>query len=567
MSWPWSLQWVKEYSRRDLAADLPAGLTIGVMLIPQGMAYAMLAGVEPIQGLYAAMIALFIYALLGTSRQLMVGPVAMDSLLVMAVVTGLAVERSEQYLALAMVLALMVGTIQVIMGLARMGFLVNFLSRPVLKGFTTGAPIIIAISQVKHLLGYDVASSQQVVVVVHDMLPKLGQTHLPTLAIGLGSIAVLILTKRFLPKVPGPLLVVLLSVPLVWWLNRIGFGDGIRIVGNVPQGLPSFDLPAFRWELVGQLWLGAVAIAIIGYMEGISLAKVYAEKYRQRLGDNQEMVALGLSNIGVSFFQGFPIGGSFSRTAVIEQAGVRTPLAGWFAALVLMLTLLLLTGLFHYLPKAVLAAVVIMAVQSLVRFGELRDLWRIKKSDGVLFLVTFLATLIFGALVGLAAGLVASTVPIFLRLARPHVAELGVMPDGLDYRNLSRYPQARRVPGILLLRVDASFCFLNAAYLRKTIFNAFLNRDVHSIVIDASSMNDLDGTAYSVLERIHEALAEKNMRFYITGLKGPVRDILQAGGLWEEMGQESFQLSPAKAVNHLQRNTDLLAECKDGAGI
>ncbi len=559
--WPWT----KGYSTVGFRGDLTGGLAVGVMLIPHAMAVAMIAGLPPIVGLYAAVGALLFFVPFATSRRLTVGPVALDSLLVLAVLTQLYEPGSNDYVIKAAALAAIVGALQVGLGLARLGFLVNFLSRPVLSGFMLGAPFIIGLAQLKHLVGIELPQSQQIYLVLAGAARNLGDIHWPTFAVGTSGILIQVALRKWKPMWPDILIMVVLMSIGCW---AFGWQDsGVAVVGQVPAGLPMPKLPMVTLAEIWRMLPSAFAIAIIGYMEGIAIAKVFAQKYQHRLDENREMVAIGMGNLGASLFRGYPIGGSFARTAVNDQAGARTPLANLIAAIVVIFTLLFLSRLFYFMPKAVLAAVVIVAVSKFVNVGPIRALFHIKRSDGLLAIATFVATLSLGVLWGLTIGVVASIIPTLMRLARPHAVELGLMPDGREYRDLARNRGAVRLPGIVLLRVDASFCFLNAGFLRDKIHDMTLDRDVRVMIIDASSINDLDSTAFDVLERVVESLQDRGIHLYITGVKGPVRDILKRGRLWEKIGPSHFYLNPHAAVQHIRHYTDLLSECSAGAGI
>ncbi|MEJ2162708.1 MAG: SulP family inorganic anion transporter [Robiginitalea sp.] len=369
------LEWMPRYQKKWLSGDLSAGLTVGIMLIPQGMAYAMIAGLPPVFGLYAAMVPQIIYALMGTSRQLAVGPVAMDSLLVASGLGALALSGIEEYIAMAIFLALFMGVLQLSFGLLRMGFLVNFLSRPVISGFTSAAAIIIGLSQLKHLLGTDIESSNQIHILLSNAAGTMGDTNLITLGIGVGAIILIRALKKVNPRIPGALVAVVAGAVLVYLLGL--FDNGVRIVGDVPSGLPAFELPALEAERISQLFPIALTLALIAFMEAISVAKAVEEKRGENNVDaNQELVSLGASNIIGSLFQSYPTTGGFSRTAVNDQAGAHTGLASLVSSAVVGLTLLFLTPAFYYLPNAVLASIIMVAVFGLIDLKYPRRLWK-----------------------------------------------------------------------------------------------------------------------------------------------------------------------------------------------
>jgi len=373
------LEWMPAYKKQWLTGDLSAGLTVGIMLIPQGMAYAMIAGLPPVFGLYAALIPQVIYALMGTSRQLAVGPVAMDSLLVASGLGALSLSGIEEYISMAIFLALFMGTLQFVFGLLRMGFLVNFLSKPVISGFTSAAAIIIGLSQLKHLLGTDIEGSNQIHILLANAAETLGDTNLITLGIGLGAIVLIKTLKKVNPKIPGALVAVIIGVVVVYFLGL--FNNGVRIVGDVPGGLPDLVLPTLDVSRISELFPIALTLALIAFMEAISVAKAVEEKRGEnRVNANQELVALGASNIVGSLFQSYPTTGGFSRTAVNDQAGAHSGLAALVSSAVVGLTLLFLTPAFYYLPNAVLASIIMVAVFGLIDLKYPRQLWKNRKS-------------------------------------------------------------------------------------------------------------------------------------------------------------------------------------------
>lgn len=545
--WIPALGWMRSYQREDLAGDLSAGLTVAVMLIPQGMAYAMLAGLPPVVGLYASVFPLLTYAFFGSSRQLAVGPVAMVSLLVATGVGAIAEPGSAEYVALAVVLAGMVGVLQLSMGLLRLGVLVSLLSHPVISGFTSAAAIIIGLSQLKHLLGVGLTSSPHLHELLIDAGSKLGSTHPLTLAIGVSALVILVLLKRWNPRFPGALTVVVLGTSATW---ALGLADrGVRIVGEVPAGLPAPSLPGLDLGRVGALLPTAIVIALVGFLESISVAKAFARRNRYEVDANQELRGLGLANIVGLFFGAYPVTGGFSRTAVNAQAGARTPLASAITAMVIGVGVVLFTPLFYYLPQAVLAAIVIAAVVGLIDVHEPVHLWKVKRSDAVLLGLTFVITLFVGIEEGIGVGVVASLALFVIRSTRPHNAVLGRLPDTTEYRNVKNYPEAEEVPGVLVWRFDASFYFANADYFRDQIDRILLeNGQVRAIVIDAGGINHIDASAEATLRDIHQRLESKAIALYFANVKGPVYRVLERGGLVSSVGAERFFLSVHAAV-------------------
>ncbi|PRQ00608.1 putative sulfate transporter [Enhygromyxa salina] len=539
-SWLPILTWLPSYRRADLPADARAGLTTAIMLIPQAMAYAMLAGLPPIHGLYAATVPLLAYAVFGSSRQLAVGPVAMDSLLVAVGVGAIATAGSPSYVASAILLAAMVGLTQLAMGLARLGFLVNFLSRPVISGFTSAAALIIGLSQLKHLLGIDLTGSSRVHEVVYEAGRRIAETSLPTLGIGVASVASLVVLKRLRPEFPRALAVVFVGTLLVWSLGLDA--RGVAIVGEVPRGLPRPALPVFDLAAMRALAPTALAIAFVSFLEAVSVGKAVVAKHAEpgapRIDANRELTGLGAANLLGSLFGGYAVAGGFSRTAVNAQAGARTQVAGLITAGVVVLTLVLLTPLFYYLPKAVLAAIIMTAVFGLIDLAMIRKLWTLERTELALLILTFAGTLALGIVEGIAIGVGASVVWFAARQARPHAVVLGRMPGTTDYRDVSRCPEAVATAGVIVLRVDAQLYFGNVEFLERTI-EGLLDEapDTRAIVIDAKAINRLDSSADTALGNIDETLAARGVTLHFAGVKGPVRDMMARSGLSERLGE------------------------------
>lgn len=543
---------LRGYSRADLRGDLPAGLTTAVMLIPQGMAYALLAGLPPIVGLYASTVPLVLYALFGTSRQLAVGPVAMVSLLVASGVGAIAAPGSAEYVGYAVLLMLMVGALQLVMGLARLGFLVNFLSHPVVSGFTSAAALVIGLSQLRHLLGVDSGGGHDVVSIVAGAVGSVSDWHLPTLALGLASIGLLVGLRRWKPAFPSALVAVILAT-----VGTVGLGleqGGVKVVGEVPAGLPGLVLPTLDGAALQALLPIALTIALVGFMESISVAKSFARRNRYEVDANQELVGLGLANVVGSLFQGYPVTGGFSRTAVNAQAGARTGVAALVTAAVIALTLALLTPLFHSLPKAVLAAIIMVAVAGLVDVREVRHLWKVKRGDLLQLVVTFVATLALGIEEGILTGVGTALLGFVIRTTRPHAAVLGRLPGTDVWRNVERYPQARPAPGVLALRVDAQLYFGNVTFLKGFVTAAVERREreggtpVRAVVLDASSINQLDSSAEAALGEILHDLRRQGRDLWLATVKGPVRDVMERSGFDRELGLDHITFSVEDAV-------------------
>lgn len=552
-----SLTWLRNYRKEDIKGDLSAGLTVGVMLIPQGMAYAMIAGLPPIYGLYASTVPLILYALFGTSRQLAVGPVAMVSLLTAAGVGALAEVGSQTFITLAITLALMVGLIQFLLGAFRLGFLVNFLSHPVISGFTSAAALIIGLSQLKHLLGVDIERSHHIHEILIQAFEQVGAINWFTLGIGLGGIILIVGIKRINRSIPGPLLAVLFGILVVF-----GFGlteYGVLVVGTVPEGLPAFSLPSVDRESLSALLPVALTISLVGFMESIAVAKAIQAKHRNyQVIPNQELIGLGLANMGGAFFQSYPVTGGFSRTAVNDQAGAKTGLASIISAALIILTLLFLTPLFYYLPKAILASVIMVAVFGLIDIKEAVHLWKSNRTDFAMLLVTFLATLSLGIEQGIGVGVVLSLIMVIYRSTRPHYAILGNIPGTPYYRNTDRFDQLKEREDTLIFRFDADLYFANTSFFKEKLAAEIAEKGdaLKNVVISAESISYVDSSAMHALEQVLEDLRKQNIRVLFSGVKGPLRDALTRAHLMEEIGNDNFYMNVEDAMTYLNNESD-----------
>ena len=519
-------------------------------MIPQGMAYAMIAGIPPIYGLYAAFIPQIVYSIFGTSRQSSVAPVAMISLLIGAGISEFAVQGSDSYVKLAILLATIVGILQLLFGLFRMGFLVNFLSQPVISGYTSSAAIIIGLSQLKHLLGVDMPSSNLIHEIAQQVIVHIGQLHLITISIGLLSIVLIVVLKKLNKALPGALIMVIAGISIVSIFDLETLG--VEIVGTVPEGLPAFNIPEITKSEVMNLLPLAMIISLIGFMESISIAKAIQSKKRNyKVSANKELLGLGFANLSGSFFGSFPVSGGFSRTAVNEQAGANTNLASWISAVLVGLTLLFFTPLFHNLPKSVLAAIIMVAVFSLIDLKSAVVLFKTSKKDFYMLIVTFLSTLIFGVQIGITTGVVLSLGLVIHRSDYPHLAELGKLPDSNYYRNLSRFPEAIERKDALVFRFDSELYFANINFFKERIEQMMTRKgdDLKVIVLNAQSIYALDSSAAKGLEEIVEDCRKRGIEFYMTEVIGPVRDMLQKTGLFEKIGNDHFKMRVQDALD------------------
>lgn len=546
------MSWIKDYKKEWFGGDLIAGLTVGVMLIPQGMAYSMLAGLPPIYGLYASTIPLIIYALFGTSRQLAVGPVAMVALLISSGVGALAELGSTEFITMAILLALMVGIIQFAMGVLRLGFLVNFLSHPVIAGFTSAAALIIGFSQLKHLLGIDIPRGK-----VHETLlnvfENFGDINMPTLLIGAVAIALLLIVKKVNKKIPGPLIVVLFGIGAVYLMGLAE--QGVKIVKDVPGGLDIFALPSIDMESISALLPIAFTIAFIGFMESIAVAKAIQAKHKDyEVSANQELIGLGLANILGSFFKAFPVTGGFSRTAVNDQAGAKTGLASIISALLIIITLLFLTEYFYFLPKAILAAIIMVAVFGLIDIKEAKHLWATDRKDFWLFMVTAIGTLTLGIEEGILLGVVLSIASLVYRVSYPHIAIMGRVPGSDQYRNIDRFSDLETYDDKLIVRFDAQLYFANANYFRDFVKRE-LNEQakVRYLIFDARAVNNIDSSAVHMLKDLIQDLAEQDIEMHLVNVKGPMRDVLKKNHITELLGEDRFHLKLQNAVDYIDK--------------
>jgi sulfate permease, SulP family len=527
--------WAPRYDRRDLRSDLGAGLTIGAMLVPQGMAYALLAGLPPEVGLYASIVPVLLYAIFGTSRQLAVGPVAIVSLVTASALAPLYEQGTSGYLSAAALLALMVGVIHLLLGVGRLGFVVNFLSHSVLVGFTAAAAIIIGFSQVKHLLGVSTARTEVFYETVIEVFEAADGTHATTLTIGVASIALLLALKRWLKQIPSALILVVVSILVVKALDLEA--RGVKTVGEIPNSLPVFSLPDFGIGTVRSLAVPALVITLVGFMESVAVGKVYARRHRYEIDANQELVGLGFANVGAGLFGGYPVTGGFSRTAVNDAAGARTPLASIITAILVLITVVFLTPLFTSLPQAALGAIIIVAVTNLVDVKEMRHIARVKRSDVIGMSVAFVGTLVLGIELGILVAVVASMLVVFARMSKPHTATLGRIPESTNYRNVERFPEAITETGIRIVRIDAALSFVNAQHVKRLCLAAAadLTDEPRALVVDCSGINDIDATGADALSEVITEFEEAGALLLLADVKGPVRDVLRRADLWDRL--------------------------------
>lgn len=543
--------WIATYGTPERSGDLKAGITTGIMLIPQGMAYAVIAGVPPIYGLYAGVIPLVIYPLFAMSRHLSLGPVAVDMLIVASGAGAIAASAGSDLFGFVILLTMMTGILQLLMGSFNLGSLFNFFSRPVITGFIMAAPIIISLTQLENLFGIELSGTQNIIFLLMEFLDSIYEIHLPTLYWGLSSMLLLIGFKYMIPKLPGSMIVLCLSIAVAWLTGVVN--QGVNIVGSIPAGLPPLTFPDLNYENVVRLIPTALTLALVQFMTITSLGNVFAKRHGYLVNSNQELIAVGAANFMGSLFSSLPVSASFSRSAAAEHTGVQTPLANWFTAIVVILTLLFLTPVFYYLPLPVLASIIIVSVFGLIDIQEVKFLIKTKKSEGLIAGFTFLITLLIGIQEGILLGVGASMLLMLYKVSRPTVAELGVIPNTRSFKNVDRNPDATRINGILILRIDASFSFINAEFFRDFILEKSeeQDKDTRYVIIDGSSINLLDTTAIDSLVSIIKTLRYWDMDLYLTGLKGPVRDVIEKSGFKDYLGSDHFFRTPHMAVKEI----------------
>jgi SulP family sulfate permease len=545
------LNWLPNYKKEFFKNDLGAGIAVGIMLIPQGIAYAMIAGLPPIYGLYTAMIPQMVYAVFGTSRQLAVGPVAMDSLIVASGVATLAEIGTEHFIEFAILLAFMMGVLQVLFGIFKLGFLVNFLSRPVISGFTSAAALIIALSQLKHLMGVEIQRNNKIHGLVFDALEHLKDINLITLAIGIISILILVFFKQFSKKIPAALVVVVFGIVIAKFFNLDQIG--VKIVGDIPSGLPDFIVPSFEKQTLIDLFPIALTLSFIGFLEAISVAKAVELKHNDyKVIPNQELIALGMGNIVGSFFQTYPATGGFSRTAVNNQAGAKTPMSAIISGTVVGLTLLFFTPLFYYLPEAVLAAIIVVAVFGLLDFTVPKQLLKYSKRELVILNVTLLITATIGIKEGIFIGVILSLGMLIYTTTKPHIAILGRIPETHFYRNIKRFEGLLITSEeMLIVRFDAQLFFANVQYFKDKLETSVAGKGkkLKLIIIDGESINSIDSSGVYMLNDVISKYRVLNIDIAFTGMKGPVRDVLEKSGIIKKIGYQNCFLSIQEAVD------------------
>lgn len=547
------LDWGRTYDRGKLANDFLAAIIVTIMLIPQSLAYAMLAGLPAEAGLYASILPILLYTVMGSSRVLAVGPVAVVSLMTAATIGHVAEAGTAGYAVAALTLAFLSGSMLLVMGLLRLGFIANFLSHPVISGFISASGILIASSQIAPLTGLK-AEGHTLFLQLSSLGLHIHQTNLPTLAIGIASLGFLFWVRRGMKPLlrklglaarsadmitkAGPVLTVVVSTLTVWWFTLDQ--AGVAVVGAVPQSLPPFTLPSFDFTLVKSLLIPAALISMIGFVESVSVGQTLAAKRRQRISPDQELVALGAANLGASLSGGFPVTGGFARSVVNYDAGAETPAAGAFTAIGLALAALFLTPFIAYLPKATLAATIVVAVLSLVDLSILKRSWLYSRADFTAVATTMAVTLLVSVEAGVMAGVLISLALHLYHTSRPHIAEVGLLSGTEHFRNINRF-KVQTNPNVLSLRIDESLYFANSQYLEDFILARVSgNKDIRHIILMCSAVNEIDLSALETLEALNHRLQDKGVTLNLSEVKGPVMDRLRKTDFITQLSGQIF---------------------------
>lgn len=556
------LKWAAAYRRKWLSGDIVAGLTVAAATIPAALAYAQLAGLPAVYGLYASVVPALVYGVLGTSRQLQIGPGSTLSILVAASLAGTVVSSDpEEAVVAAAVLALGAGAMLLLAGVLRLGFISDFLSAPVLSGFTSGAALIIIASQLPKVFGIEV-DGDAFFETVWGVLTSLGETNWPTLALASAAVLLLLVMQRWLPILPASLIVVVLGILAVVAFDLTE--EGVAVVGEIPAGLPGLVIPDLGE--MASLFGAAAAVALLVYVETIAVSREFAARYGYPVDPNQELVASGAANIGAGLFQGFPVDGSFSQSSLNDTAGARTQLAGIVTALSVAVVLVALTGLLVNLPDSVLGAIIIVAVLPLIKVGDLRRLWRLQRpsQEGAVWLparldlasaaITFAGTLVFGILPGILIGVAITLLALLQRATRPNVAELGLVPGEKAYRDVKRRPDAETVSGLVILRWDGELFFANVSHFCDQVKALVDEADppAEAVMLDASAISSIDVTAADMLTETLHDLEGRGLAVLLARARGPLRDILVSADLEELIPRERQFRSVRRGVEYFR---------------
>jgi sulfate permease, SulP family len=553
------LSWRSEINRDTLKADLTAGITVALVAIPQSLAYAQLAGVPAYFGLYAILIPSIVGPLFGSSRILSTGPVAMTSLLTAASVIPLAPWGTEQFYTTVVLMAFLSGVVQIAMGLARMGVLLNFLSHPVLMGFINAAAIIIGLSQLAPLVGLSLRNSKHFLMDIVHILGNMDEMHSASLILGVSSLAVMLALKRYAPKLPGVLIAVTLATVVSYLVGFEAMGG--RVVGEVPQGLPGFSMPELDWQTSVSLLPMAVVIALVSFMEAMSSCKIIAIKTRTSWDENQELIGQGLAKIAASFNHTMPVSGSFSRSALNLSSGAKTGLSSIFTAIAVLLTLLILTPLLHQLPKPTLAAVIILAVISLLNFRVFHEAWNASQRDGIAAITTFIATLLFAPNIqyGILVGMILALVMFLFRTMKPRIVLLGLDANG-ELQNAERYSLPQFHPKVVAIRFDGQLYFANVNYFETSILYLISNdADIKYVMVDARGINGLDASGVAMLRELVTRLKGNGISLVFYNIKLPVLEVMQRTGLQNDIQEKNIFPSERNALKDINERLEVVS--------
>ena len=559
-----ALTWLKNYQGADLKSDTVASIVFTIMVIPQSLAYAMLAGLPAITGLYASILPSILYSLFGTSRTLAVGPVALTSVMTASAVLPFAVSGSEQYATVAILLAFMSGVFLLVLSLLRLGFLTNLLSHPVISGFISASALLIVIGQLKYLLGIQ-SEGDTLLPLVHSLYLHVNNINLPTFILSLASITSLLLMRRYFSTLlkslgcsaqaiqlfgkSGPVLVVVAATVAVALLSLENMG--VSIIGNVPIKPLGINMEGINWKIVEELLPSAFLISIVGFIGSVSVAQSFAAKRRQDIDPNQELVGLGLANIGSAMCGAFPVTGGFSRTVLNADCGSKSPMTGIISALLILLTLLFLTPLFYYLPKAILASIISISMMQLVSVQDLRNLWRFSKKEASLLIITFSVVMIEGMEAGLIVGVILSILCFLWHTSHPHIAIVGRLPGTEHFRNVQRFTVETH-PSILTVRIDENLFFANARVFEERLQSLVSqNTAVKHLILMCTAVNMIDASALQSLEKIVDRLADSDVKLHLSEVKGPVMDRLKDSKLLDNLTGQVF-LTQYQAIQALE---------------
>lgn len=525
---------------------------MGIILIPQAIAYAFLAGIPPIYGLYSSLIPLFIYACLGTSQHLSIGPVAVTSILLMAGVSQLATPFSSEFVTLVLIVGFAVGVIQIIMGLLKLGFLVNVLAQPVISGFISAAAIIIIVSQFKSGFGIPIPTGISTFESITFLVSHILESHLLTMLITIISVLFMLVFRNWKKSFPSALVLIVLFTGLSYFFDFES--KGVAIIGEIPDGLPSLYMPHFDWVTIKSLVPTIFTLTIIGYLGSIGIAKSFQMKHRNYdVNPNKELIALGFAKVVGTFFQGNLASGSYSRSAINEDAGAKTTISALSTVLVVLLSLLFLTPLLFYLPKPVLAAIILVSVFSLIKIKEARRYLNIRVDDFIIMLVTFLVTILISIETGILSGVLLSFIFLQYKSSKPHIAELVKIPETNYYRNLKRFPNGFESKNYLILRFDDQLYFGNADYFKESIYGLLEKRQLlpSYLIIHAANIHNIDSSGLHILEDLYKELSDKGVEILFTAMIGPVRDVLMRSGFMSQLGKAHQFMSITDAVNYI----------------